>query len=205
MIYVGIDYSLTSPAMTILKEDEFYFYSYFDGPENYTFLKRYRNHSILKDKINVVRYTREKEKVSYMEKERSKMKDYIKVAGMIVLDIEQMVKDDDFLIGIEGYSYGSRGMSMIDMVQGQTVLRTIIGQAFGFDHLCVFSPSEIKKSFTGKGNADKELMIECFRNEGIHGNKFFEWVKDTPLDNLKPVDDLVDSYSICKLLKSEKF
>ena len=61
-------------------------------------------------------------------------------------------------------------------------------------------PSVIKKSCTGKGNADKEKMYDKFYEET--GINLMEELDQTTLNN--PVTDIVDSYYISKVGYEEK-
>ena len=64
---------------------------------------------------------------------------------------------------------------------------------------------EGKKKLSNKGNANKDIMIDSFINnnlkdENLLSNSFWNYCKDNNLDykNIKPIDDLVDSYAILK-------
>ena len=64
--------------------------------------------------------------------------------------------------------------------------------------MTVISPTEIKKLATGKGNADKELMTNQFKDDtGINLKQEL-----TPKSSkvINPVSDIVDSYYVCKEL-----
>ena len=127
------------------------------------------------------------------------------LAERIVIILSDIVKGDDVTIGIEGFSFGSKSSSYIDLVMYQTILRVRLIEEFG-EVLVVLSPSHIKKSFTGKGNANKELMIKSFiesDDEKILKNNFHKYIKEIYKDSIvvdKPIDDLVDSFAILKCL-----
>lgn len=99
-------------------------------------------------------------------------------------------------LGMEGYSYGSKGSLPFSIAENTAILKYTLKQLFPEIPLNIFSPGSIKKFATGKGNADKTMMYEAF-------------VKDTwPFDLTKiilskpdgnPISDIVDSYFIAKL------
>jgi hypothetical protein len=93
---------------------------------------------------------------------------------------------------IEDYSFGSKGR-VFHIAENCGLLKHKIWE-FGFKQHVV-APTVIKKFATGKGNADKEKMVEAF-------------IAETKLDLQKllfpnkklgsPVTDIVDSYYIAK-------
>lgn len=103
-------------------------------------------------------------------------------------------------IAIEGYSYGSRGGMAFDIAENTAVLKKELRLLFPKFPLGIFSPSQIKKFASTKGNADKILMHESF-------------VKETNVDltqsidikpGSNPISDIIDSYYIAKLAFYEK-
>ena len=205
MIRIGIDYSITSPALTILKNNHYHFISFFDeGTTDYqhSHSKKFYYHKQLKDKVDLFPYRRIKSKSnSYIDSERVKMKNANLISDMICNKIEEFTCDDsDVLIGIEGFSYGSKSSSTLDLVMYQSFLRLKLIEIFGPDCLAVISPSEIKKNLTGRGNACKIDMVRSFINrendDRLIGNEFWNWLREVEIDetNLKPIDDLIDSY-----------
>ena len=102
-------------------------------------------------------------------------------------------------IGLEGYAYSAQGR-VFHIAENTGVLKYKIYQLR--IPLTVFSPSEIKKYASGKGNADKQLMYESFVLETKMPIK--EMISPDKKDIGNPVSDIVDSYYICKDLY-EKF
>lgn len=103
-------------------------------------------------------------------------------------------------ITIEGISYGStiRTKSVFDLAGLNYMIRSafIKDAEKGECTLVVGTPGELKKFATGKGNANKELILECF--DKIH------YGKDMSLIPKK--DDIADAYfmacfgkNLCKL------
>lgn len=105
-------------------------------------------------------------------------------------------------IGLENYAYGYGHESpgrVFDIAENTGMLKCLLIQ--NNIEILTFAPKEIKKSFTGKGNATKILMIE----------KYFELNKNSPLKYLieefnlnkysSPINDIVDAYAILDMLK----
>ena len=114
-----------------------------------------------------------------------------------------MVGDEDVVIGLEGFSYGSISSSTLDLAMFNSFLRIKLLEDFGEDCLVIISPTEGKKNLSGKGNAKKEDMIQAFINNRINDPdiekcSFWKFCKENELDykNIKPIDDLVDAWAI---------
>lgn len=97
-------------------------------------------------------------------------------------------------IGLEGYSFGSRGGLAFTIAENTHALKHKFWQLDKPFEL--YPPSMVKKFATNKGNAKKEAMYEQF-------------IKDTELNlesitgstrDKSPISDIVDSYFICKLI-----
>jgi hypothetical protein len=88
-------------------------------------------------------------------------------------------------------------------------LRKGIIEKWGYDKLMIIAPSAAKK-LAGKGNADKEYMINAFRNNVLDDEKLavtslYEYANNiTDFKNVKPIDDIVDSYFIMKSQNTPK-
>jgi hypothetical protein len=98
-------------------------------------------------------------------------------------------------VALEGYAYSAQGR-VFHIAENTGVLKYKMYQ-IGLP-VTVFTPSEIKKYATGKGNADKQTMYDSFVKETK------ERIKDMICPDKKdvgnPVSDIVDSYYICKFL-----
>jgi hypothetical protein len=96
-------------------------------------------------------------------------------------------------IAIEGYAFGAKGQ-VFNIGENTGILKFFLKRLN--QELSVYAPSEIKKFATGKGNAKKELMYESFIEEtGDDLAKLFG------IDEYKgqgPVSDIIDSYYIAK-------
>ena len=117
----------------------------------------------------------------------------------------KLVGEDEVIIGLEGFSYGSISSSTLDLALFNSFLRIKLLEDFGEDCLVIISPTEGKKNLSGKGNAKKEDMIQAFienrtQDPDIEKCPFWKFCKENELDykNIKPIDDLVDSYGILR-------
>ena len=207
MIKVGIDFSLTSPSVCIYKNGEYRFISFFnDSGKDWrkSKSKSYKYHNDLCGVIDIIPYTRRIDDEIYRNEQRTKMADALMIANLII-DKLKMLIDDEVVIGLEGFSYGSISSSTLDLAMYNSFLRMKLIENFGSDCLNIISPTEGKKILFGKGNAKKEDMIQAFIDNRLNDdiltkNVFWQYCKDNEVDfkQPKPIDDLVDSYAILK-------
>lgn len=207
MMKIGIDFSLTSPAICVYKNGEYRFISFFnDGGKDWkkSKSKTYRYHNELCDIIEVIPYTRRIDDGSYRTEQKTKMADALMIVNLIIEKLETII-DDDVIIGLEGFSYGSISSSTLDLAMYNSFLRMKLIEKFGSDCLNIISPTEGKKMLFGKGNAKKEDMIQAFidnrlEDEVLMVNAFWRYCKENGIDfkQPKPIDDLVDAYGILK-------
>ena len=210
MIKIGIDYSLISPAVCVYKDGEYSFISFFDDygkdwkeGKSKTFLY----HRLLSGIIEQNPYTRNISTSDYREEQRTKMIAAKMIANKISERLKEIVGDEVVIIGLEGFSYGSISSSTLDLALFNSFLRIKLLEDFGENCLVIISPTEGKKRLSGKGNAKKEDMIQAFienrtEDPDIEKCPFWKFCKENELDykNIKPIDDLVDSWSILKTI-----
>lgn len=207
MIKVGIDFSLTSPAICVYKNSEYLFISFFnDSGKDWrkSKSKSYKYHNELCNIIEVIPYTRKIDDSNYRNEQKTKMEDALMIVNLII-DKLKLVIDDDVIIGVEGFSYGSISSSTLDLAMYNSFLRMKLIENFGSDVVNIVSPTEGKKVLFGKGNAKKEDMIQAFidnrlEDELLMSNAFWKYCKTNEVDfkQPKPIDDLVDAYGILK-------
>ena len=164
MIKIGIDFSLTSPAICVYKNGEYIFISFFnDGGKDWKHSKSklYKYHNDLCDIIDVIPYTRKIDDSIYRNEQKTKMADAMMISNLIIDKLKSII-DDDVIIGLEGFSYGSISSSTLDLAMYNSFLRMKLIENFGSDCLNIISPTEGKKVLFGKGNAKKENMIQAF-------------------------------------------
>ena len=167
---IGIDYSLTSPALCVNDGNLMFYYL--------TSKKKW----IGQQSENIIGY------------EHREWKDPIERFTYIsdfAIEIIKQTKNPE--IYIEGYSYGSKGRGLFQIAENCGILKYRL-QEQNFNYETVVQ-SVVKKGATGKGNADKDLMYEAFVKEvKIDLKKLFDTEK---VGN--PLSDIVDSYYIQKV------
>ena len=208
MIKIGIDYSLISPAICVYKDGEYSFISFFDDyGKNWKAgkIKAFNYHKELSEFMEMNPYTRHIDKKDYREEQKTKMAAAKMIAHKISNRLLEIVGDEDVVIGLEGFSYGSISSSTLDLALFNSFLRIKLLEDFGEDCLVIISPTEGKKKLSGKGNAKKDDMIQAFienrtEDPDIERCPFWKFCKENELDykNIKPIDDLVDSYGILR-------
>lgn len=210
MTLIGIDFSLNSPALCALTGEDYTFISFFNyggRPKDRPIPKAFKVHKELMelDAIAGISYNRQVKAGDFLLEERLKLTDARLIADMISTE---SAKQPDPLIAIEGFSYGSKGNSFLDMVAYNTVLRHALVEQCGIDRFHVFQPSAVKK-IAGKGNANKFYMFEAFRDNKLKDpllekHALWQWCqgKEFEKEIPKPIDDLVDSYFIVRALSS---
>ncbi len=178
MVYAGIDYSMTSPAICVFDTQEdkrvgfdtcfHYFLSttkrydgYRDGRVNGTLLGNYSS-----------------------QEQRFDM-----VAEWAMYIMEDHCVEEAWL---EGYSYGSKG-KVFNIGENTGLLKHYLWEAeIPFE---VLAPSAVKKCATGKGNANKDAMYEAFlKDEGAFDLAGLLTPKAKKI--ISPVSDIVDAYYI---------
>lgn len=208
LMKIGIDFSLVSPAVCILKNDEYKFISFFDDYGKdwiNSKSKKFHYHNMLSGKIELIPYTRHIENENYRMEQRTKMKSARMISGLIVSKLKEEIGEGNAIVGIEGFSYGSISSSTLDLAMYNSFLRIKLLEEFGEDCLVIISPTEGKKNLSGKGNAKKDDMINAFIANRLDDERlvkcdFWKFCSENELDfnNIKPIDDLVDSYGILK-------
>jgi hypothetical protein len=184
---IGIDYSLTTPAICVCNGDfgfkncKFYYL---------TNVNKYSGDWIKEDTLGV--------------RQEGKFNHWL-INGRLHLPYTTQVQRHDQIsnwafdivgdsidnIFIEGYSYGSKGL-VFNLAENMGILKYKLYKANKKFEVIV--PGVIKKNATGKGNADKLKMYEQFvEHTGVDLMKIYEQKK---LNN--PVTDIVDSFYIAK-------
>jgi len=167
---IGIDYSLTSPAVCINNGSLMFFY--------------------LTNKKKWIGQQSE-DIIGYEHKEWTDPIQRFKNISDFVIDI--IFQTYNPKIFIEGYSFGSKGQGLFQIAENCGILKYRLLQK-GYSYTTVV-PSVVKKGATGKGNADKDMMYEAFVKETkIDLKKLFDTEK---VGN--PISDIVDSYFIQKV------
>jgi len=210
---VGIDYSLNSPAACVYENGQYDFISFFNYPKpefKSPIRKTFTIHDELMGRniISAVMYNRDVASPDFRDKEVKKIDDASKIAELIDDTLKNKYMITDF--ALEGFSYGSKGNSFIDMIMYNTYLRKKLVESYGLQAFYIFQPSAVKK-LAGKGNCDKLYMVNAFKSNVLEdpcleNNLFWQWIQDKEYDPKKipkPIDDLCDSYFIVKSLRNK--
>ena len=175
---VGIDYSLNSPAICIAGDN-------FDFNKcSFHFLTSKKKH-IGKFGKNIFGYE--------IKDYKNPIERFTNISTW-ALDIIHKHKNDTAKVFIEGYSFGSKGQAVFQIAENCGILkyRLQMSPSILYDTIV---PSVVKKYASGKGNADKQLMYDSFKDHTKQDLlKMFDMGK---LNN--PVTDIIDSYYIAKI------
>lgn len=170
---IGIDYSLTSPAMCVMAEPNINRCMFYYLTSSSKLVGTFKN---------AVGYAH---KDYYSEQER-----YDNIAEFFLNKIPLDKKVPE--IFIEDYSFGSTGR-VFHIAENAGILKYKFWEV-GYKFSTV-APTTVKKFATGKGNADKAKMYEAFKAET---GETFNMLLNKNLTLGSPVTDIVDSYYIAK-------
>jgi hypothetical protein len=218
MIYIGIDISINSTALTIYKENKYYFY-------NYTKVKK--NNKWIKQTSDIINYRF----LDYTSNSNSNFSNNLlnkiifndKYSDLIIDDINSF--DDSKIIGIEGYNYGLKTTdSIIDISELSSIIKLkILTKVKKLNNVHIIPPKTIKintsnliyKKENNKisrnnngiagGNFDKHDMMNAFMDSNID-NKLKQYLKLNiekilSMKNIpKPFDDIIDSLFIMEII-----
>lgn len=182
MKVAGIDFSLNSSAITIydnkLEHEKFMFYNL------YRKLTKKRVTVMESTNIELIKHPN----VSVVNDENEKIIDAIETTN-IIFDI---IKDCDF-VAMEGFAFNARGNRLAELSGYQYLLRAKLQEKkIPFK---IYPPLTIKK-FAGYGRYTKDDMIEIFTKE--ENIKLAKQIQELEDKTMKPIDDIVDSYFVCK-------
>jgi hypothetical protein len=218
LIYTGIDFSLNSPGTcTQDHKGKYTFITFFNygnriwDEEGRKIPKSFSVHKELMDNKTILGfpYYRQVKDKDFLLREREKLTDGQNIADLISNILITLYGTDEHKIALEGFSYGSKGNSFIDIVQYNTFLRNEIVNAWGVENISIYQPSHVKK-LAGKGNANKHYMVKAFQDDvfndkDLRKTKLWKWTqgKDFTEKIPKPIDDLVDAYFILNANKEK--
>ena len=218
MIYSGIDFSLNSPGTcTQDHKGKYTFITFFNygnriwDEEGRKIPKSFSVHKELMDDKAILGfpYYRQVKDKDFLLREREKLTDGQNIADLISNILITLYGTENHKIALEGFSYGSKGNSFIDIVQYNTFLRNEIVNSWGVENISIYQPSHVKK-LAGKGNANKHYMVKAFQDDvfndkDLRKTKLWKWTqgKDFTEKIPKPVDDLVDAYFILNANKEK--
>lgn len=185
MTYIGIDYSLTSPACCISTDGKLLFYA----------IQRKENKAIRK--LNMLNNIT----VEICSKEGLTDFEYMdKISDMMLRWINSNIGTNP-IFAMEDWIYSLRGNSLIDIVYATALFRYKLIKKYGEGSVNFYSPSHVKKHATTKGNAKKEDMLFAY-NRLKQQDQFSQWCHKMSKTS-KPEEDCIDSYWIMDTLKTE--
>ena len=218
MIYTDIDFSLNSPGTcTQDHKGKYTFITFFNygnriwDEEGRKIPKAFSVHKELMDNKTILGfpYYRQVKDKDFLLREREKLTDGQNIAELISNILITLYGTDSHKIALEGFSYGSKGNSFIDIVQYNTFLRNEIVNAWGVKNISIYQPSHVKK-LAGKGNANKHYMVKAFQDDvfndkNLRKTDLWKWTQDKDFTEKipKPIDDLVDAYFILNANKEK--
>lgn len=201
-IFIGIDQSINSTGLTILVydnqikiEEKFYIITN----------KTTKKAKEISEQINNFEYIfynklEKNDAKDNNEFESFKLHNNIEISSKIINLVNDYINKYDILtkvyIGMEGISYSSaQTKSLVDLSGLSYIIRYDIYR-FLKSHqdnnggFYIFTPGEIKKFTTGNGNANKDMMVNLFKN------LYHE------ISKLPKIDDIADSYWICNYMRN---
>jgi len=205
---IGLDISINSPAICIKTENDLKFIGFYREGKKLTKGEKL-NYEILNNLKNceLFKFPEYKNcKKDYIENELIDIED-AKICMQLLFDVIKEYKCEQ--VAIEGFSYNSLGSSLSKLIGYQYIFRYILNiNKINFKTL---SPKTIKK-VAGKGNFNKDQMIEAFLNNATDDKILNENELRLNVLNdinkykagkkwLKPFEDMVDSYWICRTIE----
>jgi hypothetical protein len=217
MVYVGIDFSLNSPAFCIFQNNKFFWGSVTRSDRTETSLKKSKDKPfyVLSEEKDFGLYFLEKKTLpeEYSEKERIKIDYFQELVDLFWSEIRNKIEiNEDVYFAMEGLSFASNGNALIDISMATALMRKKIVDEVGSQNFFVFSPTSIKK-FAKKGNAKKDELYQSIIEKEVNETNFTsltkllkdnkdQWITKSGNVN-KPLDDIIDATWICLYLKED--
>lgn len=192
-VFIGIDPSINSTGMTIRTDTGFCRFFIIKGDK---LTKKEKNAQSNNSEIfEYCLYQKEnvKDTNNAHERELAKAHNLSTIADTIYNIIEELLQQfrktstiDSVTICMEGISYGSiHSAAVMDLAGLNYLIRDRLHHHTVVGTLLVTPPAEVKRFYTGSGNANKQLMISTFKGS-------------FPDFNLPKIDDVCDSEGMAK-------
>ena len=192
-VFIGIDPSINSTGMTIRTDTGFCRFFIIKGDK---LTKKEKNAQSNNSEIfEYCLYQKEnvKDTNNAHERELAKAHNLSTIADTIYNIIEELLQQfrktstiDSVTICMEGISYGSiHSAAVMDLAGLNYLIRDRLHHHTVVGTLLVTPPSEVKRFYTGSGNANKQLMISTFKGS-------------FPDFDLPKIDDVCDSEGMAK-------
>ena len=192
-VFIGIDPSINSTGMTIRTDTGFCRFFIIKGDK---LTKKEKNAQ--SDNSEIFEYCLyQKENVkdtnNAHERELAKAHNLSTIADTIYNIIEELLQQlrktstiESVTICMEGISYGSiHSAAVMDLAGLNYLIRDRLHHHTVVGTLLVTPPAEVKRFYTGSGNANKQLMISTFKGS-------------FPDFDLPKIDDVCDSEGMAK-------
>lgn len=192
-VFIGIDPSINSTGMTIRTDTGYCRFFIIKGDK---LTKKEKNAQ--SDNSEIFEYCLyQKENVkdtnNAHERELAKAHNLSTIADTIYNIIEELLQQfrktstiDSVTICMEGISYGSiHSAAVMDLAGLNYLIRDRLHHHTVVGTLLVTPPAEVKRFYTGSGNANKQLMISTFKGS-------------FPDFDLPKIDDVCDSEGMAK-------
>ena len=192
-VFIGIDPSINSTGMTIRTDTGFCRFFIIKGDK---LTKKEKNAELDNSEIfEYCLYQKEnvKDTNNAHERELAKAHNLSTIADTIYNIIEELLQQfrktstvDSVTICMEGISYGSiHSAAVMDLAGLNYLIRDRLHHHTIVGTLLVTPPAEVKRFYTGSGNANKQLMISTFKGS-------------FPDFDLPKIDDVCDSEGMAK-------
>lgn len=192
-VFIGIDPSINSTGMTIRTDTGFCKFFIIKGDK---LTKKEKNAQLDNSEIfEYCLYQKEnvKDTNNAHERELAKAHNLSTIADTIYNIIEELLQQfrktssiDSVTICMEGISYGSiHSAAVMDLAGLNYLIRDRLHHHTVVGTLLVTPPAEVKRFYTGSGNANKQLMISTFKGS-------------FPDFDLPKIDDICDSEAMTK-------
>lgn len=190
MKIIGIDYSITSPALCLFEGKRWAL-----GNCQFHFMTDKKTlHDTFKHKTTV--HLTGAPSIPVQENYTDNMYRFERISNWAVNIINDFQPE---FIAIEGYSMGSTIGRAFDIAENTALLKYKIQNNYPY---LVYPPTVVKKFATGKGNASKIAIRDAFVEEtGINLNDILGLKTSKPTN---PVSDIIDAYYIAKLLYEDR-
>lgn len=219
MFFIGIDFSINSPGICIIHNNQCHWISNTIGAKTKSDQAYVERVKACSDVTYLLFDGEEQSQDSidtYSENEYRKIVRYIgrakHIKQIILSKLEELgyTTDDMLHFGFEGFSYGSNTNNIIDIAIATGFLKSELISQFGAKMtLNVMAPGTIKK-YAGSGRYNKKEMYEVFvenRHEDVKLASSEFWTLSQSLRGLKklpkPTDDLIDAYFVVNALKGK--
>jgi Holliday junction resolvasome RuvABC endonuclease subunit len=182
MIVAGIDYSLTSPAVTVITESKIDFHFFVSSQKKFDLIQHDSFHATI------------------MPKTHSSQNERYKFLSHWCLDILKSSNVDH--VALEDYSFGSKGSSLFQIAENGGILKYVLDE-HGFCDILLVAPKQLKRFATGKGNADKALMESSFVQQMPMFSDIRNILHQTD-KQITPSSDIIDSFFLARYLINEQ-